>query len=180
MKAMKAAIALALFLTLITSDKQIDAWQPFTSFASRLKFEMPKAPTEQHLRSVAGTDVRTYVCEKDEIVFEAVSMELTLELKTALQEASSDAEASVSRQVIDGMLEDTLEEMQAKSSKDEYTRIQKLPCRITIAKVAKDREAKLLSVIGKDHAYLFIVSYPTAEVSAKPVKRFFESIRFEN
>lgn len=177
---MKAALALTLILPFVTSDKQTDPWQPFTSFASRLKFEMPKAPTEQQLQSGAGTDVRTYICEKDEIVFEAVSMEMTPDLKMALQEASSDAEMSVSRQVIDGMLEDTLEEMQAKSSKDEYTRIQKLPCRITIAKISKERGAKLLSVIGKDHAYLFIVSYPTSEVSAKPVKRFFESIRFEN
>lgn len=177
---MKAALALTLILPFVTSDKQADAWQPFTSFASRLKFEMPIAPTQQHLRSVAGTDVRTYVCEKDEIVFEAISMEMPADLKTAISEASSDAEVSVSRQVIDGMLEDTLDEMETKSSKDEYTRIQKLPCRITIAKVAKDREAKLLSVIGKDHAYLFIVSYPTAEISAKPVKKFFDSIRFEN
>lgn len=177
---MKAAIALALFLPFVTSDKQTDPWQPFTSFASRLKFEMPKAPTEQQLQSGAGTDVRTYICEKDEIVFEAVSMEMTPDLKMALQEASSDAEVSVSRQVIDGMLEDSLQELEAKSSKDEYTRIQKLPCRITVAKISKEREAKLLSVIGKDHAYLFIVSYPTSEASAKPVKRFFESIRFEH
>lgn len=177
---MKATLALALLLPFVASDKPTDNWQPFTSLASRIRFEMPAAPTEQHLRSEAGTDVRTFVCESNEIVFEAVAMEMDQDLKMALQEAVSDAEKSVSRQVIDGILEDTLEELEAKESKTEYTRIQKFPCRITVAKIAKDRNAKLLTVIAKNHAYLFIVSYPTSPTSEKSVQRFFDSIRFEN
>jgi len=177
---MKAAIALSLILPFLSTDKSADPWQTFTSNPSRIKFEMPKAPVEQQLESGAGTEVRTFVCQKDEIVFEAIALEMTPDLKMALGEATSDVEESVSRQVINGILEDSLQELEVKSAKDEYTRIQKLPCRISIAKISSDREAKFLSVIAKNHVYLFIVSYPTDPESKKPVNRFFESIRFEN
>lgn len=176
---MKAAFALTLILPFLSPEKSADSWLTFTSNPSRLKFEMPQHPVEQQMQSGADTEVRTFVCQKDEIVFEAVAMELSSELKMALGEATLDTEESVSRQVINGILEDTLQELETKATKNEYTRIQKLPCRITLAKIAPGREAKLLSVIAKNHAYLFIVSYPSRPESDKQVSRFLESIRFQ-
>lgn len=177
---MKAALALTIILPFLSTEKAVDPWLTFTSNPSRLKFEMPKAPMEREMKSGADTEVRTFVCEKDEIVFEAIAMELSPDLKMALGEATSDAEESVSRQVINGILEESLQELEPYSSRNEYTRIQKLPCRITLAKISPGREAKLLSVIAKNHAYLFIVSYPIKPESKGPVNRFFESIRFQS
>lgn len=180
MLGMNAVLALALLFPALASKEPTDNWQPFTSLASRIRFEVPVVPVEHHLTNEAGTDVRSFVCQSDEMVFEAVAMEMDSGLKLAIQEAVSDAETSVARQFIDCILEDSLEELEAKETKTEYTRIQKFPCRITIAKIDKDRDVKLLTVIAKNHAYLFIVSYPTQPSAIKSAERFFNSIRFEN
>ena len=176
---MHALLALTMLMPIIASKPSTDNWQPFTSLASRIRFEVPTEPVEHQFSNVAGSDVRSFVCKSGEIVFEAVAMEMELGLKLALQEAVSDAEVSVSRQLIDGLLEDSLQGLGAIRSETEYTRLQKFPCRTTIAKVDSGRDVKLLTVISKSHMYLFIVSYPNQPDPKRSVDRFFNSIRFE-
>ncbi len=176
---MKIAIAFALLLPMLSADKTAQPWQPFQSMASQLRFEVPNPPEERHLESGIGTEVRSFVCKEEDVVFEAVAIQMTPDLKLSLQEAVSDSDVSVSRQIIDDVVEQALEEMEVLPEATEYTRLQKFPCRISQAKLPGNRKVKLLSTIAKNHIYLFIVSHPTDAQSPKTAKRFFESIRFE-
>jgi hypothetical protein len=81
---------------------------------------------------------------------------------------------------LDSAVEGFLAEMETKASKTEYGRFQKRVCRTSFAKVSESREAKLVSAISKNHAYLLIVSYPTTDPARAKAKRFFDSVRFED
>jgi hypothetical protein len=175
---MKALLAVALFLPFHNAHKA-DEWQPYTSFQSRMRFEMPTEPVEQNFCSRGG-EIRSYSSEKNELVYEATAMEMVSELKEAIMDVVSDAETTVSRQLLDGFVENSLEELEAKADKTEYGRFMKLPCRTTTATLPGKREARMMSVVGKNHAYLFIVSYPQGSKGDATIKRFLDSIRFEN
>lgn len=175
---MKALLAVAIFMP-FTQAQKADEWQPYTSIQSRIRFEMPTEPLEQNFGSRGG-EIRSYSSEKDDVVYEAMAMEMVDELKTAIMEVVTDADTTVSRMLLDGSVESSLEELEAKSGKTEYGRFKKLPCRTTTATLPGKREAKLMSVLGKNHAYLFIISYPQGAKSEPTIKRFLDSVRFEN
>lgn len=175
---MKALLAAALFLPLHAAQKA-DGWQSYTSIQSRIRFEMPSEPVEQNFCSQGG-EIRSFSSKEKDVVYEAMAMEMVEELKGAIMEVVSDADVSVSRQILDGAVEASLEELKAKVDKTEYGRFMKLPSRTTLATLPGDRQAKMISVLGKNHAYLFIISYPKGSKSDPTIKRFLDSIRFEN
>ncbi|MBC8065619.1 MAG: hypothetical protein H7Y17_12370 [Chlorobia bacterium] len=176
---MKSALALAIAMPFVSVKKSDDEWQPFTSMFGRVRFEMPTAPAERHFATQAGTEMRSYASKKSEVVYEATAMEMMPDLQLVLQEAVSESEVSVSRQVLDGWVESYLDDLKVKPLKTEYAKFQKLNSRVTTALLPGDRQIKLMSVVGKQHMYMFSVSYPKSS-AGDPSKRFYESIRFEN
>lgn len=179
MKGMKAALALALALPFVSTQKTDDEWHPFTSMFARVRFDMPTPPLEQHFATQAGMEMRSYTCRKGDILYEATAMEMGAELKLALQEAVSESEVSVSRQVLDGWVTSYLNDLHVKPSKTEYDKFQKQNCRVTTAALPGGRQIKLMSVVGKQHIYLFAVNHPMS-TAVDPSKRFYESIAFQN
>ena len=177
---MKAALALAFILPHLAPKAADDLWQPYTSIDSRIRFEMPIEPVEQQYQSSIGSLMRSFSCHKGDVTYEAIAMDMAVDLKMAINEVVSDAEETVGRQVLDGSVEGFLEEMKGKATKTEYCRFNKLTCRTTIAELPQKREATFKSVIGKDHVYVLIVTYPKGSNSESAVKKFYGSIRFEN
>ncbi len=176
---MKAAIALAFFLPFIAPKQGQDGWQAFSATTANLRFEMPGKPIAQEFESPGGKSILTFACQRGDIVMEAIAMEMDDDLKMAIHEAVLDSEVTVSRQVLDGSVEGFLEQLKSKPFRSEYARFQKCVSRTSWVSLPNKREAKLVSVLGKHHAYLFIVSYPSSPESLSTVTRFYDSIRLE-
>jgi hypothetical protein len=177
---MKAALALAFILPFFAPKATDDSWLPYTSIDSRLRFEMPLEPVEQQYESSLGSLMRSFSCHKADMTYEAVAMDMSFELKEAINEVVSDGQESTGRLLLDGSIEGFLEEMKGKATKTEYGRFNKLVCRTTIADLPGKREASIRSVIGKEHTYVLIVTYPKSSSPESAVKKFYSSIRFEN
>ena len=155
-------------------------WMPYTSIAGRIRFEMPLSPVEQRDQAPSGGSVRIYACEKDDVLYEVVTMELVPQLQQAMQEAMTDSEPSLTRQILDQSVDSFIEGTEGKIGKTEYQRFRKLPSRTTMVKLSDNREAKVMSSVGRERAYLFLAAYPSGEKSLARATRFFDSLQFQN
>jgi hypothetical protein len=153
---------------------------PYTSIAGRIRFEMPLAPVEQRDQAPSGGSVHIFACEKDDVLYEVVTMELMPQLQQAMQEAMTDSEPSITRQILDQSVDSFIEGTEGKVGKTEYQRFRKLPSRTTMVKLGDKREARVMSSVGRERAYLFLAAYPSSEKSIARATRFFDSLQFQN
>lgn len=175
---MNAVLSYALMApaALLTRGPAQEPWNSFSSAEGRVKFEMPAPPQEQLLKAPDGTNCRIYASMQEDAIFEVVAMDLPEDLQLALKEVVSDSEVTLTRQILDDSILGFVEEAKAKVSANDYVLFQKLPARTCTVRLDGFREARLMSVVGKSHAYLFTISYSRAGNGPATAKRFFDSI----